>query len=295
MGDVDTIDVSAASFRSLASMTARERDAAVSAGALAYMMNDWVAERFNLPSADLLDLSYERDPSLAARLLRQHWSIGERPIGNIISFLETKGVRIYSLAENTKNIDAFSCWRNEEPYVFLNTFKTTERSRFDAVHELGHLVLHKHGGPRQGRQAEVEANAFASSFLMPRADVIATLPFVATLHHIIEAKKRWGVSALALAVRLHRLQIITDWQYRTFCIQIRQNFGNSEPDGLPQERSQIWQTVLTEMWREGVSKHHIARQLHIPHGELENLLFGLTSEGAPPERRDGGPMLRQIK
>ena len=295
LGDVDTIDVSSASFRSLAAMTARERDAAVAAGALAYMMNDWVAERFSLPSVDLLDLSYERDPTLAARLLRQHWSIGERPIGEIIGILETKGVRIYSLAENTKNVDAFSCWRNEEPYVFLNTFKTTERSRFDAVHELGHLVLHRHGGPKQGRQAEVEANAFASSFLMPRADVIATLPFVTNLSQIIDAKKRWGVSALALAVRLHRLAVITDWQYRTFCIQIRQNFGNSEPDGLPPERSKVWQTVLTEMWKEGVSKHHIARQLQLPYAELENLLFGLTGEGAPRETPVGRPLLRQVK
>ena len=278
LGEIDTIDVSAASFRSLTSMTARERDAAVSAGALAYLINDWVVERFNLPDADLIDLSYERDPSLAARLLRQHWSIGERPVGNAIALLETKGVRVYSLTENTRNVDAFSCWRNEEPYVFLNTLKSTERSRFDAAHELGHLVLHRHGGPRQGRQSEVEANAFASSFLMPRADVIATLPLVTELDQIIDAKARWGVSALALAVRLHRLEIITDWQYRTFCIQIRQNFGHAEPNGLPREKSTVWRTVLTELWKEGITKKHIAKQIHIPHLELEGLLFGLSGE-----------------
>src|ERR1700693_4393291 len=90
-------------------------------------------------------------------------------------------VFLFSLAENTRNVDAFSCWRNGEPYVFLNTFKSTEHSRFDAAHELAHLVLHKHGGPNQGRAAELEAHAFASSFLMPRDDVLATIPFVTSI------------------------------------------------------------------------------------------------------------------
>jgi Zn-dependent peptidase ImmA (M78 family) len=118
-----------------------------------------------------LDFSHERDPAGAARTLRQYWTIGEKPIGSMIKLLETKGIRVFSLSENTRNVDAFSCWRNGEPYVFLNKFKSTEHSRFDAAHELAHLVLHKHGGPSQGRSAESEAHAFASSFLMPRDDV----------------------------------------------------------------------------------------------------------------------------
>jgi len=171
--DIDPIDASTASFRSLKAMTSRERDAALAAGALAYEMADWVRTKFNLPKADLLDLSYENDPAAAARTLRQRWAIGERPIGNMVRLLEAKGVRVFSLAENTKNVDAFSCWRNDEPYVFLNTFKSTERSRFDAAHELGHLVLHKHGPP-QGREAEKQPNHFASAFLMPRGQSLST-------------------------------------------------------------------------------------------------------------------------
>jgi Zn-dependent peptidase ImmA (M78 family) len=83
--------------------------------------------------------------------------------------------------------------------VFLNAFKSAERSRLDAAHELAHLVLHKHGGPRQGRDAEIEANNFASSFLMPKADVRSRLPFVGRLDELLVAKKRWGVSTAALA------------------------------------------------------------------------------------------------
>ena len=142
-GDIDLPNKDSASFRSLSAMTAKERDAALSAGAIAYLLSDWVEERFNLPEVDLLDLSHEREPDSAARSLRSYWGLGEKPISNVIKLLESKGVRVFSLSEDTKNVDAFSCWRNGVPYVFLNTFKTSERSRFDALHELGHLVLHR--------------------------------------------------------------------------------------------------------------------------------------------------------
>jgi Zn-dependent peptidase ImmA (M78 family) len=292
--DIDSIDATTASFRSLKAMTARERDAALAAGELAYEMADWVREKFNLPTADLLDMSYEHDPAAAARTLRQRWAIGERPIGNMVKLLETKGVRVFSLAENTKNVDAFSCWRNSEPYVFLNTFKSTERSRFDATHELGHLVLHKHGGAKQGRSAEHEAHLFAASFLMPPDDVLATIPFVTSLDQIVRAKARWGVSVSALAYRLHKLNLISDWQYRTLCIQINRKYGTDEPNGLPAERSSVWQTVLTELWKEGVTKSHIAAKLGIPSDEMENLLFGLTGDIRPPDRSEGRPQLKAV-
>ncbi len=291
--DVDPIDVSAASFRSLTAMTARERDAALSAGSLAYEMADWVKARFNLPAADLLDLGHERDPAGAARTLRQYWSMGEKPVGNMIKLLETKGVRVFSLSENTKNVDAFSCWRNGEPYVFLNTFKTAERSRFDAAHELAHLVMHKHGGP-QGRAAELEAHQFASSFLMPKADVLSTIAFVTSLDQIVRAKKRWGVSVAALAHRLHKMKLVSDWQYRSFCIQINRNYGASEPEGLPAERSTVWQMVLTELWKDGITRREISKDLDIPNDEVENLLFGLTGDVKPPVLSGSRPQLRSV-
>jgi Zn-dependent peptidase ImmA (M78 family) len=291
--EIDPIDASAASFRSLKAMTAREREAATSAGMLSYLVSDWVKSEFDLPPADLLDLSTEPDPEAAARTIRQHWAIGEKPIGHMVRLLETKGIRVFSLAENTRNVDAFSCWRNGEPYIFINTFKTTERSRYDSAHELGHLVLHKHGGPKQGSSAEFEANMFASSFLMPSADVAATIPYVTSLKEIIAAKKRWGVSAAALAYRLHKMKKISDWQYRMFCIQLNRSYNNSEPDSLPAERSSVWKMVLSELWKDGVSRNHIAAQLALPQDEMENLLFGLIGEMQPPNR-PARPALRVV-
>jgi Zn-dependent peptidase ImmA (M78 family) len=293
--DVDDLGQEAASFRSLTSMTARERDAALASGSLAYLLSDYISERFNLPEPKLIDLSHERDAAAAARTVRQVWALGEQPISSMIKLLESKGVRVFSLAENTRNVDAFSCWRNDIPYVFLNTYKSTERSRLDAAHELGHLILHRHGGPRQGRDTEIEANSFASSFLMPKADIKSRLPFVSRLDELVLAKKRWGVSTAALAYRLHKLGILSDWQYRMFCIQINQKgYRTEEPDGLPREESVIWKKIFTDLWSERISKNQIAADLFLPPDELENLVCGLTGEIKQPERTRGRPSLRAV-
>ena len=149
------ISTDAVSFRSFSRMSARERDAAISAGSLGLQLSDWVERRFDLPSPNLIDLSYEPNPEICAHLLRQDWMIGERPIGNIIGLLETNGVRVLSLSESTASVNAFSFWRDEKPFVFLNNFKTAESSIYDAAHELAHLVMHKHGEPKEfGPQSE---------------------------------------------------------------------------------------------------------------------------------------------
>lgn len=275
--ELDEPMAEAASFRSLSSISARDRDAALAAGALAFLLSDWVHERFALPSHDLIDFKEGSDPETAARALRQHWGLGERPIQNVVHMLEAKGVRVFSLAENTQAVDAFSMWRRDIPYVFLNTTKTAERSRFDAVHELGHLVLHRHGGPRGGREVEDQANQFASAFLMPEADVRARLPRIGMLSEIVAAKRRWRVSVSALNYRLHKLGITTDWQYRTFCIQIMQNFKQTEPEGIDRELSIVWDKVLTQLRAEGITTPKLADTLSLPTFEIENLLFRLTN------------------
>lgn len=285
--DIDELTPDAASFRSLTAMTAKEREAALCAGSLAYLLADWVDDRFNLPKTDLIDLSRERDPEGAAQALRQYWGLGEQPISNMLQLMEAKGIRVFSLCENTKSVDAFSCWRDEMPYVFLNTFKSAERSRFDAAHELGHLILHKHGGPQQGgKSAEVEANHFAAAFLMPKDDVFSRIPYVSSVAQLIIAKKRWRVSVAALAYRLQKLAILSPWQYRSFSIQISSlGYRTEEPESIPKEESIVWKKVFSELWNDRITKNHVADELNLPFDEIENLVFGLVGSAVYPKDR----------
>jgi Zn-dependent peptidase ImmA (M78 family)/DNA-binding XRE family transcriptional regulator len=293
--EVDEPEADAASFRSLTAISAGERDAALAAGSLAFTLSDWIEQRFDLPDVSMIDLAGE-EPDVAARSLRESWSLGERPIGNIVHLLEAKGVRVFSLAENTRNVDAFSMWRGNRPFVFLNMMKTAEHSRHDAAHELGHLVLHRLGGPK-GRKAEDQANQFASSFLIPEADLTATIPRIHTINQVVQFKKRWGVSVMSLIHRLNRVGILSPWQYRMFCIQATElGYRTAEPFGIAREQSVVWQKVLTALWRERVTKKEIAEALHVPVQEIENLVFGLANNGigAPSDIRESGTNLRLI-
>jgi len=278
--DIDELTPDIASFRALTKMTASQRDIALSAGNIALLLNEWIEQHFELPEIDLPDLGREstdnqQSPEAAADALRHHWGLGELSVKNMISLLESKGIRVFSLAIDAREVDAYSMWYGGKPFVFLNTLKSAEHCRFDAAHELGHLVLHRHGEP-QGQEIEREANAFASAFLMPKRSVLANAPKFPTLPGLITYKKHWTVSVAALNYRLHALGLTTDWVYRTLCVQISSaGYRTQEPESAPHETSQVLPKVFAALREEGISKQDVAQQLMIDSTEIEQLTFGL--------------------
>lgn len=281
------LDEAGVSFRSFSKMSAMEKAAAKSAGQLGLQLSTWVERRFDLPEPDLPDLSYQTDPEKAAIDIRQYWGIGERPIGNVIGLLESKGVRVLSLNENTANVNAFSFWRDGKPYVFLNNFKTAESSIFDSGHELGHLLMHCKGDLRNDRLLEREADMFAAAFLMPANDVRASISRPITSEKIISLKKRWKVSAFALLHRLWKLGIVsTEYQYRSFCIDLsRRGYRTAEPIGIEREVSMVWKQVFSALWADRITKDAIAAELKIPLDELEGLVANMTGPRHRPATR----------
>jgi Zn-dependent peptidase ImmA (M78 family) len=241
-------------------------------------------------------LRHERDPEAAAAAVRQHWGLGQQPVKNLLHLLESKGVRVFSLSIDAAEVDAFSLWKDSLPFVFLNTRKSAEHSRFDAAHELGHLLLHRHAAPG-GREAEAEADAFASAFLMPRGSVLAHAPRFATLEQLIRLKRIWTVSLSALTYRLHAVGLLSDWHYRGLCIEISQRgFRKSEPEEAPRENSQVLAKVFAALRAEGMTKGDIAAQLGIHPSEIDQLAFGLMlvslTETAGDSAARGGKVVR---
>ena len=279
--DCEELKTESVSFRSLSAMTARQRESALAGGRIAFLLDDWVAERFNLPATDLLDLRDET-PAAAAAALRNHWGIGSKPVPQMTSLLEAKGVRVFSLSEDNKNVDAFSCWRGVTPYMFLNTFKSAERSRFDAAHELAHLVLHRHGASKS-HDVEREADQFAAAFLVPKEDLICHLPKVVSISQLIAAKERWGISVSALARNAFEAGLVSDWHYRDLCKTISaMGYRSHEPNSRKREGSLLWKKVFESLWKDGMTKDLVARALHLPSDEIEAMLDGLYGEVRAP-------------
>lgn len=263
------------SFRSLARMSASTRDQALAQADLAFLLNRWFEERFELPPCSIPDLRGEATPEVASVELRRIWGLGEGPIGNVVRLFEAWGIRVYSLMVENADMDAVSFWRESTPFVLLNSLKTAERSRFDAAHELGHLVLHRHALTKSKDQ-ENEANQFASAFLMPKHSLTANVPGIPRLRDLIHAKKIWRVSVAALAYRLNQIQYLNEWHYRMIVTEIsKKGYRKSEPEPTHYDQSHSLPMMFGQLREEGLSRHHIARDLGLSPTALDRLLRGL--------------------
>lgn len=100
--DIEEPMIDGVSFRALSSMTARQRDQAIGAAAIAMQLDDWIRARFKLPAPDVPHLrnlpadDAEQSVSHAetiAESLRNRWGLGERRAPNMVHLLEAHGVR----------------------------------------------------------------------------------------------------------------------------------------------------------------------------------------------------------
>jgi Zn-dependent peptidase ImmA (M78 family) len=269
-----TVTPEMASFRSLKGLSASQRDRALAAAELAVELDLWISQRFELPEATTPDLR-EMPPRQAGLELRRLWDLNDGPIPDVISLLEYHGVRVYSLSEDCLSLDAFSFWMNGTPFAMLNTRKSGERSRMDAAHELGHLVLHR--GEARSRESEQEATTFAAAFLMPEQAIRSHGASTPTMDEVLRHKRQWGVSAVAYIYRLWDLELITEWQYRSLMVTASsRGFRATEPNALTPETSVVLQDVLEALADDGIGRGDIAEQLSLPRREVDSLTFGLS-------------------
>jgi Zn-dependent peptidase ImmA (M78 family) len=154
------------------------------------------------------------DPVRTAWEVRRHLQLGDcDPVPNLIWALRTLGCVVAEMPEGVDHISAFSCWFDETPLALVRARGATRRRvRFDAAHELGHLMMHK--GRRNDQEAEAEANLFASALLIPVAafDGETLKPFA--WQPIRNVAERFNVSTLAALRRAFDMGLISKPVYR---------------------------------------------------------------------------------
>lgn len=132
--------------------------------------------------------------------------------------MESRGVIICRPPGISKRVDAFSRWFDSRALVVLSDRKHDKaRSRFDAAHKLGHLVMH-HEPEYSDRVQERQAHAFAAAVLMPAPEAVDDLPTRtprgAEWDKLEDAQRRWGVSIAALLYRAKDLGTLSDAGFR---------------------------------------------------------------------------------
>ncbi len=171
--------------------------------------------RFTLPRKKVRTLE---DAKEFAGEIRHTLSLGIDGISNVIEVLEDNGIKVIELAEN-EGFDGLSGFANDDiPLIVVNGNFPTERKRFTALHELGHLLLDI---PAEVSSKEIESlcNAFASEMLLPAAVLKSKLGSTRhdiSLSELTDIQRQFGISVDDIMTSLQELGVITENRYSVF-------------------------------------------------------------------------------
>lgn len=202
-------------------------------------INDYIEfPVLNLPNRNLYN-----SPSEAAIVLRNYWKLANEPIENIIYICEQNGILVTSYETSTTAIDAFSkniSIHDEKRFIIAYSKNKTAATRihFDIAHELGHIMLHNWNDDLESvsneefRKREMEANAFASEFLLPEERFKSDVGIYAdNLKYYEVLKKKWKVSISAMLMRSKNLELI-DYDSYQFLMRKMQKLGIRKEEPL---------------------------------------------------------------
>jgi Zn-dependent peptidase ImmA (M78 family) len=273
-------DGSPSFMRSYAAATKRARLSAEAFKERTREVTNYLDAHVELPPARFPQFRFGDDPSVLSerdleRLAvetRRFWGLGDGPIANVVRLLEHNGAVVVRTDLGDKTLNAFSQWGmpEERPYIILSDGKQSAvGSRFDAAHEIAHMVLHRHlprevaTRPEVHKLVEKQANRFAGAFLMP-AESFSRSVFLTTLSALKELKGVWGAAIGSMIMRLTELDLITDRQARRLWesyapIRHQETY---EGDGMPLEMPTAMRQAFEIMNREcGVSPTQMTKDV----------------------------------
>ena len=191
----------------------------------------------NLPSIDLPmvpEQYHQHTIESAAETTRRHWGLADGPISNVVWLLENNGIIITLGEYEEPNMDSFCRYGDSDnfPLMSLNRDKASAvRSRFDAAHELGHLILHRNvektywNSTSRIKLRENQAHEYAGAFLLPK-DSFSDDVFIPSLDSLLDLKSKWKVSVQAMLMRCSALGLIVD-----------------------EDSSRLWRNLSRRRWR----------------------------------------------
>jgi len=201
-------------------------------------------EYFDFPSLNLPKLGVPEDFRKITREMieewaertRAHWSLGVGPISNIVQTLESNGVVVWRTLISAETLDAFSEYRVPHPVVVLSSEKENYfRSRTDAAHELGHLVMHTNVDRKSLTKAsdfkilEDQAHYFGGAFILPASSFHNEL-WGMSLDTFRSLKPRWNASIGLQIRRCCDLGLLSeDQEKRLWINRSRRGWHRQEP------------------------------------------------------------------
>jgi Zn-dependent peptidase ImmA (M78 family)/transcriptional regulator with XRE-family HTH domain len=241
----------------------------------------------------LTDKAIER----IAMQCREYWDLGAFPIENVTTVLENNGIFVTHGLTNSDKLDAFSNLSEFDGsfHIFLGTDKqSATRSRFDASHELGHLILHAHLSAdflndKTHRLLESQANRFAGAFLMPEHSFKKDV-WMTSIEAFKVLKKDWKASVGAIIKRCDDLGLFgeDEARVRSLWIKYRKEWQEIEEDNLELEQPQLMKDSMDALLESGiVTRQQVRHELPFTQTDIErmlNLPEGYLSDDFEKER-----------
>ncbi len=254
----------------------------------------FIVQHVDLPPVNFPPCDMPSDPKKiseeaieqAAIDARRFWGLRDGPISDVTLLLENHGAIIVREPFDDTQLDAYSTWVSGLPFMVLSNDKDSAvRSRLDAAHELGHLILHRNVDEvrLEERKAdfklvEDQAYLFATCFLLPRA-TFATEVIVPTLDALLTIKPRWKVSVAAMLKATARYDLVSpEMATRLWISYGRRGWKKREPldDEIPPENPRLLRLAFELALGEKVFSHdEVAQSLALPDNDIE-VLIGLN-------------------
>jgi len=243
----------------------------------------------NLPIRTFIDPEEitSEDIEHAAGECRDLWRLGRSVIQDLALAAEGAGVIIVREETGIAQIEGLSAWSEElaRPFVLLSADKDNGyRSRFDLAHELGHLVLHRHikypTEHDRHKMLEQQAHRFAGALLLPAETFANEVRLPVTMDDLLLLKRRWGVSAAAIIMRLRSLELLTGEEKLVLFKRRSARWGaKSEPgdgDRTPEYPRLLRRTIDLLVDENVMPLETIPRHIGLPSSDIE-MLAGLPA------------------
>lgn len=229
-------------FRKLASTSAKDR-ARVEAVVLDHAERYLAAEEllgldtaiWTSPFGDPILLRELGDAERLADELRDKWDLGEDPIQNLTELLEEHGLKVFVIDLPNK-VSGLTCVAEREdgthvPLIVVNRNHPIERRRLTLAHELGHRLV----DPDSPVDVEKAMNVFAGALLVPRSHLLMKIGEGrqhVSVPEILNLKRLYRVSALALLMRFRQFDVLSDAQLKRAFMTYAKTWRTKEPRAL---------------------------------------------------------------
>lgn len=298
-------------YRSMSSATKGSRARAERRLAWLRDIDEYLSDYVAFPEVNFPDLDLPVDPLLlsdaeideAADNVRSYWGMRNGPIANMVALLENQGTIVARDRLNAEALDGLSeVAANDRPFVLIGIDKgSAVRWRFDAAHELGHMLLHRHLQPEtllrpeQYKRIEQQAHRFAAAFLLPTAEFGDDF-FAANLDALVALKPKWKVSIATMIMTAQRARFINEDSARRLWINYsRHGWRKHEPydDSMEAEQPRLLRRAVELTVSSGTqSADDITSALALPASDVEmlcNLETGYLGNFAPVSLRASSP------